>query len=136
MDNFINVSNKFLDVKLQPLGYILYDDSVMKSTKQQKPFVIEISKSQAAKQLNDIAYALTSSDIEGSDRPRSIKGYIYQMMNFLKQEGLKIRRIPDSMLVKNHADREKIDVVVQSILAGTSNVYYSMVRIPADEELL
>jgi len=32
---------------------------------------------------------------------------------------------------------EKIDVVVQSILAGTSNVYYSMVQdIPADEELL
>ena len=84
MDNFINVSNKFLDVKLQPLGYILYDDSVMKSTKQQKPFVIEYPKSQAAKQLNDIAYALTSSDIEGSDRPQGIKGYIYQMMNFLK----------------------------------------------------
>ena len=55
-------------MKLQPLGYILYDDSVMKSTKQQN-LCHRISKSQAAKQLNDIAYALTSSDIEGSDRP-------------------------------------------------------------------
>ena len=40
MDNFVRVSAKFLNTKIDP-GYILYDDLIVKSTKQQKPFIIE-----------------------------------------------------------------------------------------------
>ncbi|MGI6188183.1 MAG: MinD/ParA family protein [Clostridiales bacterium] len=85
MDNFVRVSAKFLNTKIDPLGYILYDDLIVKSTKQQKPFIIEHPKSHAAKQLNDIAYVLTSTSFESNSSKHSgIKGYIFHMMNFLR----------------------------------------------------
>jgi len=58
MDNFIRVSERFLNIRPEPLGYVPYDEAVPKATKQQKPFIIEHPKSHAARQLSDIAYAL------------------------------------------------------------------------------
>ncbi len=55
MAKLTTVSEKFLSLKLQKLGYILYDDCVVKAVKQQKPFLLGYPKSQASKQINEIA---------------------------------------------------------------------------------
>ncbi|NLO82775.1 MAG: MinD/ParA family protein [Clostridiales bacterium] len=84
MDNFIRVSERFLNIRPEPLGYVPYDEAVPKATKQQKPFIIEHPKSHAARQLSDIAYALIAPAQEDNKELMGIKGYIYQLVNFIR----------------------------------------------------
>jgi flagellar biosynthesis protein FlhG len=74
------VSNKFLSLKLLKLGYILYDDSVTKSVKLQKPFALYNPRCQASKSVFSIAQKLFS-DAENRDRAGA-KGFITKLLSF------------------------------------------------------
>jgi flagellar biosynthesis protein FlhG len=76
------VSEKFLSLKLEKLGYILYDDAVTKAVRQQKPFLLGNARSVASKQLVKITEVLVSSnpDKEMSE-PAGAKGFIQKLLS-------------------------------------------------------
>lgn len=74
------VSEKFLSLKLLKLGYILYDDTVTKSVKMQKPFSLYNPKCIAARNISDVAEKLFSHPVsEGSS---GAKGFISKLLSF------------------------------------------------------
>lgn len=79
-NKLIVVSEKFLSLKLLKLGYILYDDTVTKSVKVQKPFSLYSPKCQAAKNITEIAEKLFSS--ANSDSIQGAKGFISKLLSF------------------------------------------------------
>lgn len=58
------VSEKFIGLKLQKLGFIMNDVCVSKSVKIQEPFVLSYSKCEATKNITDIANILLNNDGE------------------------------------------------------------------------
>lgn len=74
------VSEKFLSLKLLKLGYILYDDTVTKSVKMQKPFSIYNPKCQAARNICEIADKLFSHPVP--DGTMGAKGFISKLLSF------------------------------------------------------
>jgi flagellar biosynthesis protein FlhG len=83
------VAEKFLRIKLNPLGYILQDDTVVKAVKIQQPFFICFPKSHAAKYIREISIKLVeekreeSSLKEGTQGHTGIKGFINRFVNFM-----------------------------------------------------
>lgn len=78
------VAEKFLTLRLNPLGFILQDEMVIKAVKLQQPFSLSFPKSQAAKYIREISGKLvetkeekTQNDIQG------IKGFINRLVHFL-----------------------------------------------------
>ncbi|MCL2164297.1 MAG: MinD/ParA family protein [Oscillospiraceae bacterium] len=70
LSRLIQVTGKFLDLKLLKLGYILNDSTVVKSVKQQQPFIVSYPKSQASKSIKTIAESLVSN-APGNDNVKS-----------------------------------------------------------------
>lgn len=76
------VSEKFLSLKLEKLGYILYDDAVTKAVRQQKPFLLGNARCVASKQLVKITELLVSSNPEKEmDEPAGAKGFIQKLLS-------------------------------------------------------
>ena len=74
MQKLNNVAKKFLDVKLQFLGYVTNDPLVPKAVKQQKPFVLLYPECIASKNLTEIAKKIMKTQV--SDGKNSgIKGF-------------------------------------------------------------
>lgn len=83
MVKLTTVAERFLSLKLSRLGYILYDESVVRAVKQQKPFLIGYPRSQAAKQLTDVAEALMSGcNEEGATESRGAKGFFQRLLTY------------------------------------------------------
>ncbi len=74
MQKLNSVSKKFLEVKLQFLGYITNDALVAKSVKQQKPFVLCFPECTASKNLNEIAKKIMGQS-QGVNKNVGIKGF-------------------------------------------------------------
>lgn len=68
------VSKKFLEVKLQFLGYISNDPLVTKAVKQQKPFITAFPECNASKNLNEIARKIMVKS-ENNNKNIGIKGF-------------------------------------------------------------
>ena len=79
-NKLIVVSEKFLSLKLLKLGYILYDDTVSKSVKIQKPFSLYNPKCQASKNILEIADKLFKNSC--SDEILGAKGFISRLLSF------------------------------------------------------
>jgi flagellar biosynthesis protein FlhG len=71
------VANRFLQVKIQPLGYIYDDRAVNKAVMKQEPFVLEYPESSAAMGIKQIALNL----LEGSFRPpKGTVGFVKRLI--------------------------------------------------------
>jgi len=81
LDKLNVVTQKFLGVKLQKLGYILNDACVVKAVKIQQPFVISFVRSEASKNLNDIANTLMDNKELSSVSVSGIKMFINKLSN-------------------------------------------------------
>ncbi len=81
LDKLNVVTQKFLGVKLQKLGYILNDANVIKAVKIQQPFVISFSKSEASKNLNEIALTLMENKELNTTAASGIKVFINKLTN-------------------------------------------------------
>ncbi|HYE08905.1 MAG TPA: MinD/ParA family protein [Patescibacteria group bacterium] len=81
LDKLNVVTQKFLGVKLQKLGYILNDSNVIKAVKIQQPFVISFSKSEASKNLNEIALTLMDNKELSTTAASGIKVFINKLTN-------------------------------------------------------
>ncbi|MGI6669456.1 MAG: MinD/ParA family protein [Acetivibrionales bacterium] len=85
LNKLVLVAEKFLGMKLEPTGYILNDDAVIKAVKQQKPFILSFPKSRAAKSIIDISMKLTDSDAEEENmQSQGIRGFFYKLVEYMK----------------------------------------------------
>jgi flagellar biosynthesis protein FlhG len=83
MARLTTVSEKFLSLKLHKQGYIVYDESVVRAVKQQKPFLIGFPRSQAARQIAEIAQGLMNTDDTGfSEEVRGAKGFFQRLLSY------------------------------------------------------
>ena len=80
-NKLIVVSEKFLSLKLNKLGYILYDDTVMKSVKQQKPFCLSHPRSQVARSVFEIADALVYNG-QRAEQTVGARGFMQRVLSF------------------------------------------------------
>jgi flagellar biosynthesis protein FlhG len=77
------VSEKFLSMKLNPLGYILNDEMVIKAVKKQQPFSLSFPKSRASRYIREISKKLIElNDININDE-KGIKNFVNRLVNFL-----------------------------------------------------
>ncbi|NLW01879.1 MAG: MinD/ParA family protein [Clostridiaceae bacterium] len=80
-NKLIVVSEKFLSLKLYKLGYILYDDNIVKSVKLQKPYCLNNPKSQAARNMFALADVLLDNS-QGSEDLLGARGFIQRVLSF------------------------------------------------------
>lgn len=84
LNKFCIVSDKFLGLKLHPLGFILHDEVVMKAVKLQQPFALSFPKSQAYKNVREISGRLMDRGTDDLHRGSAgIKGFVNKLVNFL-----------------------------------------------------
>jgi len=86
LNKLVLVSDKFLQMKISPLGFVLYDESVVKAVKSQVPFLNSSPNSIASKNIRDITNNLINSSgyVEGGIRSSGIKSFINRVYNFFK----------------------------------------------------
>lgn len=85
LNKLVLVAEKFLGILLEPAGYILHDDAVVKAVKQQKPFTISFPKSQAAKNIREISVKLAERDYtEDIQASSGIRGFLNKLVGFMK----------------------------------------------------
>ncbi len=78
------VAQKFLSLKLYPLGYILRDDAVVRAVKLQQPFLIIYPKSQPAKQIKEITRKLADNWMDKPvEKNTGIKAFLNGLISFL-----------------------------------------------------
>lgn len=76
-NNFAMVSDKFLGMKLESLGYLPFDQMLIKSVKLQKPYLLNYPKNYTSKLFFDLADALVKKDIIQQKNTQSgIKGFL------------------------------------------------------------
>lgn len=80
-NKLIVVSEKFLSLNLYKLGYILYDDNIVKSVKLQKPYCLNNPKSQAARNMFALADVLLDNS-QGSEDLLGARGFIQRVLSF------------------------------------------------------
>jgi flagellar biosynthesis protein FlhG len=73
-DRISNIAEKFLDVKLENLGYILEDEIVSKAVKKQKPFLYLAPKCKASICVERIAKRFEETQYE--EEPKGLKKFI------------------------------------------------------------
>ncbi len=73
---FNGVVRKFLNTEVESMGYILYDANVVKSVKEQLPYVLGYPKSLASRQIRDIARSFVSVEENKACVKRGLRGYI------------------------------------------------------------
>jgi len=79
LDKLNVVTQKFLGVRLQKLGYILNDTCVTKAVKIQQPFVISFARSEASRNMNDIALTLMDNKELNPSSVSGIKMFINKL---------------------------------------------------------
>ena len=78
------VAKKFLDLKLNPLGYIIQDEAVIRAVKIQQPLLLSFPKSSASRQIREIAKELVDNKGEISKTESTgIKAFVRKMVGFL-----------------------------------------------------
>lgn len=78
------VTEKFLTLKLHPLGFILHDEMVVKAVKMQQPFALSFPKSQASKQIKDISRKLIEEKIDKVNQEETgIKSFVNRLVSLL-----------------------------------------------------
>jgi len=78
------VAEKFLALKLHPLGYILQDETVIKAVKLQQPFSMSFPKSQASKHIKEISRRLIEKGDDGREPEASgIRGFVSRLVGFI-----------------------------------------------------
>lgn len=80
LEKLSQVTEKFIGLKLQKLGFIMNDSCVSKSVKIQQPFVLNYSKCEATKNITDIAHILLNNEGEMSSSS-GFKMFINKLTN-------------------------------------------------------
>jgi flagellar biosynthesis protein FlhG len=85
LNKLVLVAEKFLGMNLEPAGYILNDDAVIRAVKQQKPFILSFPKSHAARGIMDISKKLANRSVTGETAQNpGIRGFFNKLVEYLK----------------------------------------------------
>lgn len=79
LDKLSLVTERFLGLKLQKLGFILNDNNVTKAVKLQEPFVLSYKKCEASKNINDIAKILVNNSQFSETQSLGIKMFFNKL---------------------------------------------------------
>jgi len=74
------VAEKFLSIKLSPVGYLLNDEVVPKSVRMQQPFTIAFPKSNPTRQIRDICKKLVQIKVERNQG--GVKTFVNKLVSF------------------------------------------------------
>lgn len=80
LERVVNISNQFLNVKVESAGYIFEDEHVSKSIRHQKPFINEFPKSRAAACVQLITGRLLNVKIEDNKSGTAGLGKFFQKL--------------------------------------------------------
>lgn len=84
MNKLILVADKFLGIALEPAGFILHDDSVVKAVKQQQPFSIRYPNCQATRNIRDISEKLIEYGRGNETLHNSgIRGFVNKLVRYM-----------------------------------------------------
>lgn len=75
------VTERFIGIKLNSLGFIMYDSCVSKSVKIQQPFVLNYAKCEATKNVTDIAKILLETKNTEMTGSSGLKIFINKLSN-------------------------------------------------------
>ena len=78
------VTAKFLGVSLTLAGFLLYDPSVVKAVKMQRPFTISFPGAASSKSIKDVAFALTGS-VADSRAQTGISGFLNKLIKIFQK---------------------------------------------------
>jgi flagellar biosynthesis protein FlhG len=85
LNKLVLVAEKFLGMNIEPAGYILNDDAVIRAVKQQKPFILSFPKSHAARGIMDISMKLANRSVTGETaQDQGIRGFFNKLVEYLK----------------------------------------------------
>ncbi len=85
MNKLALVAEKFLGIVLEPAGYILHDDAIVKAVKLQHPFLISFPKSQATRSIKEISTKLIEKGkTEEPMQNPGIRGFLNKLVGFLR----------------------------------------------------
>lgn len=83
-DKISKVAKRFLNLDIVNLGYIPYDNNMIKSVKNQKPVMIGYPNSDASRAIDAIAKRLLDSSIPLSNQSSGIKGFMRKLSGIFK----------------------------------------------------
>jgi flagellar biosynthesis protein FlhG len=79
------VADRFLGIKLEPSGYIVHDEMVVKAVKQQQPFLLSYPKSQAAKNIKEISTRFAENGKNSEQTQNSgVRGFLNKLVGLMK----------------------------------------------------
>lgn len=79
-----DVTERFIGMKLESLGYLSQDDSVKKAVKIQQPFLLSFPKSQISKQIKEISKKMVpEQNIENYIQSAGAKNFIKKFVKFM-----------------------------------------------------
>ena len=78
-----NASEKFLNVKIEKLGYLVDDSNVSRAVKLQNPFLLQFPNARVSKNIELIALNLNSSKAT-SEESFETKGFFNKVISFFK----------------------------------------------------
>ncbi len=79
------VSNKFLNIKIENLGYVNDSKLVMQSVKNQDPFILSYPNSTIAKNINEIALRISGSK-QATKKEFGISNFVRKFKSLLMKE--------------------------------------------------
>lgn len=80
------VASRFLDVDINYLGMIPYDEAVPKAVKKQEPYSIAFPDSSATKGVKEIAHKLLKDEVDLDEGKKSQRGITRMIYNFIKNK--------------------------------------------------
>ncbi|MGI6113227.1 MAG: MinD/ParA family protein [Mahellales bacterium] len=80
IDRFADAAEKFLNINITKLGYVLFDGTVVKAVKQQQAFCVSFPKSYATKCIRTIADNLIDGQYNPNIRLSSIGLFIKRLL--------------------------------------------------------
>ena len=83
VEKLVQVSEKFLSVKVDNIGYILNDNTVKKAVMMQQPFSIVYPKSNATKYIREISKNLMDLNDSLKDEKTGIRAFVNRLVGYI-----------------------------------------------------
>jgi flagellar biosynthesis protein FlhG len=81
VDKLISVSQRFLDVSVNNLGYVYEDSNLVKAVKKQVPLLVSFPEAISSRCIENIAQRLLYG--ETTQRPRGMRGFFRKFLEFI-----------------------------------------------------
>ena len=82
VDKLMRVSQRFLDVAVDHLGYVYEDRNMVKAVKSQIPLLISFPEAISSRCIEDIAKQILHGE-NVQQKPRGMKGFFYKFLEYM-----------------------------------------------------